>query len=156
MIVKTQNKEMNNKNSENEIALIKNKSEVNFVRKEIRNKNIDIKSVKNSFKEMNKISLDSNLNFPKICKTEKESEWIIKEISFKDWFISLFFCCGKKRRNVYNILLNESKNVIMEKLDIFNIFKKIYSIEHSSNDLNSITMSEDCLKEMTEIIKQEN
>ena len=45
----------------------------------------------------------------------------------------------------------------MEKLDIFNIFRNIYSIEISNNHLKNnfdvIKMSKECSKDLSEIIK---
>ena len=81
---------------------------------------------------------------------------IIRKIKLKDLFFSIF-CCGIKRRKVYNLLVNESMNVVQEKLDIFNIFRNICLIENSNNYLyeNSgiVKMSEELSKKLIEIIK---
>ena len=62
-----------------------------------------------------------------------------------------------KRRKVYNLLVNESMNVVQEKLDIFNIFRNICLIENSNNFLNDnsdkIKMSEEISKKLIEIMK---
>ena len=78
-------------------------------------------------------------------------------MTLKDIFISIFYCCKKKKRNVYKIIVNESMNVVMEKLDIFNIFRNICSIEYSNYDINNnnfdiIKMSEECSKILSDII----
>ena len=48
--------------------------------------------------------------------------------------------------------------VIMEKLDIFNIFRNICSIEYDNNNLKNnfdvIKLSKECSKDLSEIIKQ--
>ena len=87
--------------------------------------------------------------------------WIIENINLSDIFISVFYrCCKKNRRNVYKILINESMNVVTEKLDILNIFRNISSIEYinydnyvRNNNLDTIKMTEECSKELLEIIK---
>ena len=81
---------------------------------------------------------------------------IIRKIELKDLFFSIF-CCGIKRRKVYNLLVNESMNVLQEKLDILNIFRNICLIENSNNYLNdnsdTIKMSEELSKKLLEIMK---
>ena len=69
-------------------------------------------------------------------------------MSLADIFISAFYCCcKKKKRNVYRILINESMNLVMEKLDIFNIFRNICLTEYYNYELNNkldiIKMSEE-------------
>ena len=89
---------------------------------------------------------------------DNENNWIVENMSLADIFISKFCCCcTKKKRNVYKILSNESMNVVIEKLDIFNIFRNICLIEYSNyksyNNLDIIEMSEECSKGLSDIIK---
>ena len=158
MIVNTEIKYINNKNSEEKyLAKNKNKVDVSSFKKETKIKNIDIQSVKSSYDDINKNDLESFYNMSKKSKnsTDNTNNWIIEEIGLKDLLISVFYCCGKKRRKMYNILLNEGMKVIIEKLDISNIFKNIYSIECSNNDfcksMNIIKMSGECVKALSEI-----
>jgi len=158
MIVNTEIKYINNKNSEEKyLAKNKNKVDVSSFKKETKIKNIDIQSVKSSYDDINKNDLESIYNMSKKSKnsTDNTNNWIIEEIGLKDLLISVFYCCGKKRRKMYNILLNEGMKVIIEKLDISNIFKNIYSIECSNNDfcksMNIIKMSGECVKALSEI-----
>ena len=158
MIVNTEIKYINNKNSkEKYLAKNKNKVDVSSFKKETKIKNIDIQSVKSSYDDINKNDLESIYNMSKKSKnsTDNPNNWIIEEISLKDLLISVFYCCGKKRRKMYNMLLNEGMKVIIEKLDISNIFKNIYSIECSNNDfcksMNIIKMSGECVKALSEI-----
>jgi hypothetical protein len=116
-------------------------------------------SIKGVYKDINKNSSEPLSNITKNNKTDKENEnnWIIENMTLKDIFISIFYCCKKKKRNVYKILVNESMNVVMEKLDIFNIFRNICSIEYSNYDINNnnfdiIKMSEECSKILSDII----
>ena len=158
MIVNTEIKYINNKNSEEKyLAKNKNKVDVSSFKKETKIKNIDIQSVKSSYDDINKNDLESIYNMSKKSKnsTDNTNNWIIEEIGLKDLLISVFYCCGKKRRKMYNMLLNEGMKVIIEKLDISNIFKNIYSIECSNNDfcksVNIIKMSGECVKALSEI-----
>ena len=158
MIVNTEIKYINNKNSEEKyLAKNKNKVDVSSFKKETKIKNIDIQSVKSSYDDINKNDLESFYNMSKKSKnsTDNTNNWIIEEIGLKDLLISVFYCCGKKRRKMYNMLLNEGMKVIIEKLDISNIFKNIYSIECSNNDfcksMNIIKMSGECVKALSEI-----
>ena len=158
MIVNTEIKYINNKNSEEKyLSKNKNKVDISSFKKETKIKNIDIQSVKSSYDDINKNDLESFYNMSKKSKnsTDNTNNWIIEEISLKDLLISVFYCCGKKRRKMYNILLNEGMKVIIEKLDISNIFKNIYSIECSNNDfcksMNIIKMSGECVKALSEI-----
>ena len=158
MIVNTEIKYINNKNSEEKyLAKNKNKVDVSSFKKETKIKNIDIQSVKSSYDDINKNDLESIYNMSKKSKnsTDNTNNWIIEEISLKDLLISVFYCFGKKRRKMYNMLLNEGMKVIIEKLDISNIFKNIYSIECSNNDfcksMNIIKMSGECVKALSEI-----
>ena len=43
--------------------------------------------------------------------------------------------CKNKKRKINNILLNESMNIISEKLDIFNIFRNMCLIENINKNL---------------------
>ena len=109
----------------------------------------------NICRNINKNSDESKNN--KIDR-ENANNWIIENISLTDIFISMFYCCCKKnKRNAYKILTNETMNIVSEKLDIFNIFRNICSIEYinydRNNNLDTIKMSEECSKDLSEIIK---
>ena len=143
--IKTWNKDINSKTLKN----------INSSRNEIKIHNNEIQSIKNSDKDKIKKREKSDYNIDKIKKNSQvnENDWIITNISLKDLFISRFHCGKKKKRNVYNLLLNESMEVMMEKLDIFNIFRNICSIEYANKNLEIIKMSKECSKDLTEIIK---
>ena len=149
--LQTWNKEINSKTSRNIV--------VNSLGNEIKIHNFENQSIKNSEKYTIKNREESDYNIDKNIKTSQfnEKDWIITNIGLKELFISKFHCGKRKKRNVYNLLLNESMEVIMEKLDIFNIFRNIYSIENINNDLKNnldeIKMSKECSKNLSEIIK---
>ena len=148
MNLKTLNKDINSTTSKN--------FEVNSLVNEIKIPNFENLSIKSNDKDTNTKREKSYYNIDKNIKTSKvnEKDWIISNISLKDQFISRFHCGKRKKRNVYNLLLNESMEVIMEKLDIFNIFRNICSIEYANNNLEVIRMSKDCSKDLSGIIKQ--
>ena len=58
----------------------------------------------------------------------------------------------RKKKNVYKLLLNETMNVIREKLDIFNLFRDLCSIENSKNNFKNkpeiIKMSKECSNDL--------
>ena len=162
VVAKSKKKEPNKKfkNNENETLSKKNMSEINSFKKGINIENINIQStIKNNFKDKNKNNVERYKNLTKELKydTDIEKNWIIKEVYLKDMLLSTFYCCGQKRNNLYKIILNESMNIIMDKLDLLNIFRSLSSIEHSNNGLNNnldiIKMSEECTKDLAEIIK---
>ena len=133
----------------------KNITETNNLNNNVKIVNYEIDSIKESCRNFNKNNDESKNN--KIG-TENANDWIIENISLTDIFISMFYCCCKKnKRNAYNILMNESMNVVTEKLDIFNIFRNICSIEYinydRNNNLDTIKMSGECSKDLSEIIK---
>ena len=118
--------------------------------------NIKIQSIKNSNKDINKNSVESPDNEKSNNKND-ETNYIIENIYLKDLLISMCCCCERRKENMYKILIDESMNVITEKLDIYNIFRKICSIEYSNGDLNNnfntIKMSDENSKNLSEIIK---
>ena len=61
--------------------------------------------------------------------------------------IYLCFCCARKRTTIQNVLLDEGINIISNKLDIFNIFDKLYRDEKIHEKLRkheAIEMSDNC------------
>ena len=155
---------INNKNNKKKekVMIVKTKKEKykkSNIISEVKINDEKFESIKGVYKDINKNSSEPLSNITKNNKTDKENEnnWIIENMTLKDIFISIFYCCKKKKRNVYKILVNESMNVVMEKLDIFNIFRNICSIEYSNYDINNnnfdiIKMSEECSKILSDII----
>ena len=68
----------------------------------------------------NVIMKDGKNNAPKI----------IDKIKLNRACIYCCFLCVRRRKNVENILLDEGINIICERLDVINIFHKIYRIEN--------------------------
>ena len=97
-------------------------------------------------------------NLKKKDKNDEDTEdknYIINKIDLKLLLIPLCLCPLKKRKSVNKILLNESMNIIIKKLDIFNIFINICLIEYANTYLNKIEeikMSQESSKNLSEII----
>ena len=66
------------------------------------------------------------------------------------------FCYKKKREHFENILLEEGMKIILKKLDVQNLFKKIYKdnpeIDKKNADSEYIEMSEFCKKELRNVL----
>ena len=97
---------------------IKNK---NLLRKRNFNK-IKEKEELNEFDYSNIISNEEN-------ESSKGSRSIINKIKMTRACIYCCFCCARKRNIVQNALLDEGVRIIIDKLDIFNIFDKLYRDE---------------------------
>ena len=164
-IIKKRKKIIINSNNKN-IHLDKDSSqkketiEIKSLKNEIKDEKAELRSNKNSRDEINKKSEDYLNDISKKKKNDKniEPNWSIDEITLKDLLISKFYCCSKNRTNVYKLILDESMKIIMEKLDILNIFRNQYFIEYFINDLkknlNKMIMSKELSNELSEITKR--
>ena len=89
--------------------------------------------------------------------TGNEKRGIIKRIKINKFCASLCFLCARKRKNMQNILLNEGMKIIIEKLDIINVFKKIYRDEKVQSKIETkeeiIEMSDECKKNLHNLFK---
>ena len=69
--------------------------------------------------------------------------------------VFLCLCIIKAKKNLRNILLDESKSIISQKLDILNIFRNICLIEKIRNnfEFNNIIIpfSDECKKSLEKI-----
>lgn len=148
----------------------------------LRNSKKDIKSSKVNKMYSNEFDINScNINSKEIMKTSKDKEkeiekdkqkeietikepvtgnvkrGIIKRIKVNKFYATLCFLCAKKRKNIQNILLNEGMKIIIEKLDIINVFKKIYRDEIVQSKIETkdelIEMSDECKKNIHDLFK---
>ena len=81
---------------------------------------------------------------------EKDSN-LIKKIEINKCCIYLCFLCVRKRKNMENILLDEGMRIIIEKLDIINIFKNLCRNDINLKEEKVIKMSNNCIKRLNEI-----
>ena len=89
--------------------------------------------------------------------TGMERKGLIKKIKVNRFYASLCFLCARKKKNIQNILLDEGMKIIIEKLDIINLFKKIYRDEKLQSKIETkeeiIDMSEECKKNLHDLFK---
>ena len=91
-------------------------------------------------------------------KTENDNAETNKNENIKDtihinnFFVVFAFCCIRKRKNDNSYLLEEGLNILKERLDILNIFNKIYydeKIQESfKNKSSEIEMSDYCKQKL--------
>ena len=78
----------------------------------------------------------------------KEETMIKENVDINNFFIIFTFCCIRKIKNVNSYVLEEGLNIIKERLDVLNIFTKLYydeKIQESfKNKENEIEMSINC------------
>jgi hypothetical protein len=99
-----------------------------------------------------------NINYNNREENKKEfkmkKDRLIKNVKINN--LCVYFCCFyvRKKKNVNNILLNEGLRVIIEQLDLLNIFKKLYKEEKNRDRLKNndiIKMSDDCKSKLENI-----
>ena len=109
----------------------------------------------NSMFNKDKISnMQSEIKMVDNKETDKgyDNRRIIDRIKMKCCCVYFWFCFARKKKNIQNVLLDEGMRIIEEKLDIINIFKKIYSIESIEKTLkikgNALEMSDTCKQKL--------
>ena len=89
---------------------------------------------------------------------EKEQKGIINKIKFNKFCTYFCFLCVRKRKNMENALIDEGMKIITEKLDIMNLFKKLYRDELLQEKENIkddiIEMSEECKAKLHSLYKK--
>ena len=107
------------------------------VKKRRSSKNAIIKSSKSTDKNENneiKISSDENKNIMNIYNAPNDSlrnninERDLSNVYINNWLICCFSCTSRKK-NVNKILLEEGSRILTERLDIMNMFNKLYAVD---------------------------
>ena len=101
----------------------------------------------NEENELDEYENDYDLNNVSNEENEQTKGNIITKIKMTRACIYLCFCCVRKRAIIQNVLLDEGINIISNKLDIFNIFDKLYRDEKIHEKLRkyeAIEMSDKC------------
>ena len=86
-------------------------------------------------------------NVEKIGENDQQKKNIISKIRITRAYIYLCFCCIRRRKKMYNYLLDEGMRIIKEKMDIFYIFNKMYKDEEITENetiKKTIEMSDKC------------
>ena len=115
--------------------------------KTINQRNIQIQEDNNNISSnIRKLSLDQK------DKSFEDTTNVIENISINKFFIIFAFCCIKKRKDVNSYMLEEGNRIIKERLDVLNIFKKIFYEEqlqeHFRITKNDISMSDTCKQKL--------
>lgn len=96
---------------------------------------------------------ETNINLVKA----NENRRIIKKIRINRVYTYFCFLCARKSKNIQNILLKEGMKLIIEKLDILNLFKNIYHVESIKENFRTkdeiIEMSDECKNNLKDITK---
>ena len=86
----------------------------------------------------------SNLDITEVkernIETEKDKKCdiIIEKIRFNVLYTYFCFLCLRRKKNLQNDLLDKGMKIVYQKLDIFNIFKKLYLLDSKSEEINLI------------------
>ena len=90
-----------------------------------------------------------------ISSSENKNKNLIKRLRFNKACIYLCFCCVRRQKSIQNILLNEGMDLISQRLDIFNIFEKMYKYEQKNEPLDNriIPMSYECRRKIRDFVK---
>ena len=143
------NNENNNANSNvnNEKNSKKGETEMEYMYKN------DI--IKNKLENNNPISFEDKENGSE-SQNGSGKKRIINNIQFNCISTYLWFLCVRKRKNINNILLDEGNNILVEQLDIINLFRKLLKDEQNfeiTSRNENIDMSETCKLNLQEISK---
>ena len=96
----------------------------------------------------------------KETQSNKNNRQIIDRIKMNCCCIYFWFCFSRKKKNIQNALMDEGMDLVVETLDIMNVFKKIYNLNNMEETLKDNYMSENCKMKIDslyqEFIKKQN
>ena len=104
----------------------------------------------NNFSNENDNNKGIELNIDNALNNEENKQQgrdILRKIKVTRAYVYLCFCFIRKRKIIQNFLLDEGMNIISEKMDIFNIFEKMYKDEEIMDKIvcnKTIEMSDEC------------
>ena len=100
-------------------------------------------------KDENKDYIDNN-QFEMTEERMEESQNMVKKIEVNKFFVHCGFCCVRSVSNMNNTLLDEGMKLIMEHLDVFNIFRKLYIGAKTQKEIKEkaimVEMTDECKK----------
>ena len=145
----------NNLNNNNKLRnYYENNLELNKMKKRRHNLKIMRYNNRRYYIERN-INNENNIKNIEINNYKNENEekdrTIKKKIKINKCCIYLCFLCVRKRKNMENILLDEGMRIIIEKLDIINIFKNLCRNDINLKEEKILKMSHNCIKRLNEI-----
>ena len=131
-------------------------SDINIKLKEIDDSNRKMQLNKINENDFNKYSMQQNLK-KNLKETETKNENIITKIVLN--YLATYICIYKRNNYLGNILFIEGMKLIVEKLDIQNLFKKVYKeeiINDKNPQLESIQMSKICKENLLNLYNKKN
>ena len=112
---------------------------------------------KNAYKKEgisnNKTTNELECDLSKEKEIKNEQKEIIDKIKINKFYFIFCFICVRKRKNINNYLLTEAIKIILEKLDIMNIFKRMFKDEkilEKNKNYFLIEMTEECKQKINE------
>ena len=152
---RTDRMEKNGNEINNKILLFKNNN-----REENPN---DANNIYNQNKEqeynLNKINSNEPVEGNRETERDNKSRRIIKKIKYNPFCTYFCFLCVRKRKIIPNALVDEGMNIIVEQLDILNLFRKLLKDEKIQETFSKdevIVMSDNCKLNIQEIMKNIN
>ena len=145
-----------------------NKNENNILPEKVNNINANLNAKEcntmalnncNSLEEKDKNKENNpHLDTQRGNDVQKDGQSIIHKVKDNKCCVYCCFLCVRKRKNLQNVLLDEGMKVITEKLDIMNLFKKIYRDEKLQEkemvSSDSIEMSDECKENLLNVYKK--
>ena len=131
-----------NKKNLNQNNLVKENENKSFDKSDINIFNFNM-----SFKNYNKENYITNEKI-------KGKRKIIRKIKMNKGCIYFCFFCARKRKNLQNVLLDEGMKLIVEKLDLLNLFRTLFRDEKNNNNVANqeiIKMSDKCKNKIEHI-----
>ena len=103
--------------------------------------------------------IEENEDNPYI-QPEALSKNIVKKIKVNKFYIHCGFCCVRSVSNTNNTLLDEGMKLIVEQLDVFNIFRKLYIEAKREKELKDksviVDMTDECKKNLAKSLIEMN
>ena len=115
------------------------------------NRNIKYSKIKEDNKA-NALSNNQIISIDERYKSNEAQRNILDSVNINTFFVIFAFCCIRKRKNMNSFMLEEGLYIIRERLDILNIFKKMYYEEQLEEQFkikqNEIKMSDSCKQKL--------
>ena len=131
-------------NEKNNINLLNSNSNLQGVDQEI------FKRKKSGISQSDKLENITNINYynstPNHIEDHQENNNYLKKVRLNRACVYLWFCFVRRRKILDNILIDEGMDFISKRLDIFNLFDKVYKLELRNEKINNkvLPMSDEC------------
>ena len=136
-------------NDKNSLNLSSSKSKTNLPDIEIESNRAIFGKNKLGISQNKKLEKNININNTNNQnnnKGQQNNKNYLNKVRLNRACVYLWFCFVRRRNILDNILLDEGMDFISKRLDIFNIFEKVYKAEIRNEKLNNkiISMSDEC------------